>query len=372
MAYRATFGKPSLRDRFRRAVRSFALCTAFTAAVGGAWYNYYGSTRTLTNATITSVEVTPSDDPETAPQMIVHTDKGTFTNEPSRALVKDAEETAKLARILRPGNHVDLDVYGIHFPLWPVTLDEIGIHQNIGAARFISGTIEVLKPPPVAISVPTPPSDAGFSGGGQKPIACDESNSRHMTAREAAFARAFYGIDPAPVCEVALPNTNNGWAGMAFSPELKIEYYGKNNQSGDYVADADDFRFGLFGHEVTHIAQYEADEKFTPNQGDGSYPYPLETKYRFTDYGAEQQAAMVEDYVRMFLHPSQRTRWLEETYGKEGARQKAPLLAKMIEDQFPGAAKLRAAYQANGGKLDDAIKAADPGPTVARQRAPGA
>ncbi|MET0544995.1 MAG: hypothetical protein ABWZ40_01675 [Caulobacterales bacterium] len=62
---------------------------------------------------------------------------------------------------------------------------------------------------------------------------------------------------------------------------------------------------GVLAHELTHVWQYQKrylsalDYILSFNW---RYVYTLRDTRRFLDYGFEQQASMVEDYVRLLLH----------------------------------------------------------------------
>lgn len=119
-----------------------------------------------------------------------------------------------------------------------------------------------------------------------------------------------------------------------------VEFYGTKMRSQDYSLENDLDKYGAFIHEMTHIWQFQG--KF-PTECT-VYKYDLKADSRFSDYCKEQQAAIVEDYARHFLHPRHgRTR---PDRGLHNNAKNYRLLAKVVEDQFPQAQKTRLALEA--------------------------
>ena len=74
---------------------------------------------------------------------------------------------------------------------------------------------------------------------------------------------------------------------------------GKGARSKDYCAQAVDWA-AVLAHELTHVWQYQHGVLSAARyllSGDWRYSYMLEPGRRFLEYGFEQQASMVEDYV---------------------------------------------------------------------------
>jgi hypothetical protein len=74
---------------------------------------------------------------------------------------------------------------------------------------------------------------------------------------------------------------------------------GKEARSNDYCAQSVEWS-AVLAHELTHVWQYQHGLLSALRyvlSGDWRYAYTLEPKRHFIDYGYEQQASMVEDYV---------------------------------------------------------------------------
>jgi hypothetical protein len=176
-------------------------------------------------------------------------------------------------------------------------------------------------------------------------LALRKTYGRQMTADEAALARAFFGkelrTDIVTLYQYpyeqkgALASVDNGYG---------ANFWGVPQQAADYTK-TDGERFGTFMHEMTHVWQEQTLQKHTPNQTLRQYNYWLDAKSTYTDFSVEQQAAMVQDYVLYYLHPSKAMKYLPETYNKQDIPAKAEMLKKVVEAQFPGAKSLREAVK---------------------------
>lgn len=120
------------------------------------------------------------------------------------------------------------------------------------------------------------------------------------------------------------------------------EIYVDGIYSADYSGEPGP-RQGFFIHEMTHVWQYQigvlslgvigsAIMEFIGRVGDytSAYPYVLDTSKDLTDYNLEQQAAIVEDYLRVTVlglqrrrarapyrrvnHPGQQPTWSRDLY----------------------------------------------------------
>ncbi len=177
--------------------------------------------------------------------------------------------------------------------------------------------------------------------------------TRAMTPGEAALIRSIFG-DALKQEGVSLnfhPESYTDAAGTTSSAEA-ADFWGKGQTSADFSREKSVDRFATFVHELTHVWQFQTDWQYTVtgDEDDDSkdelvnYKYPLEKKYKFSDYGVEQQAAIIEDYARHFLHPAHEWYYLPLVYGEAGARAKEGLLMKVVEDQFPAAKQARLAF----------------------------
>lgn len=141
----------SFGGKARKFMRRLALGTTFAGAVAGVGYHGYGTQEEIT-ARVTQVDV-QADGAGGVPRVVIHTDKGTFSNTTSWLHRKDAQAAQGISNILRPGATVRLHVYGIQPEVAGFSLDDLGIHRNIISVR-------VLTPPPVRIAPPAAASQA--------------------------------------------------------------------------------------------------------------------------------------------------------------------------------------------------------------------
>ncbi len=169
---------------------------------------------------------------------------------------------------------------------------------------------------------------------------------RAMTPAEQALIKGIFGnqINTSVVHLYMHPETYDDAVGSVSSSKA-ADFWGSKNHATEYTTTRDTDAFATFVHELTHVWQNQTNERFTSSYvPDGNkYHYPLEAQYKFTDYGVEQQAAMVEDYARRFLHPSKSFTWLGEVY--DNPESKAQMLMKTVETQFPAAKQLRLNYE---------------------------
>lgn len=129
-----------------------------------------------------------------------------------------------------------------------------------------------------------------------------------------------------------------------------IQFYGNTCTSADYSLDSDIFKFGAFVHEMTHVWQRQTANK-DELQMCHTYDYTLDAASRFTDFCVEQQAAIVEDYARRFLHPGHKSFYTTDTPETD------LLLRKVVEEQFPAARETRLAYEAQEKNVKTAAAA---------------
>ena len=185
--------------------------------------------------------------------------------------------------------------------------------------------------------------------------------TRGLTPGEEALIRSIFGdaINTAGLTANFHPESYTDIAASVES-DNNADFWGKESRSDDFSKDTDVFRWGTFIHEFTHVWQFQTSWKYTVddshapedvNDPDARYKYRLEAKSKFTDYAIEQQAAIVEDYARRFLHPTRSWNRLSEVYGLKGAAAKDALLIKVVEDQFPAAKQTRLDYAASNAKF---------------------
>ena len=126
-----------------------------------------------------------------------------------------------------------------------------------------------------------------------------------------------------------------GKVGTVLPPHSHIDFFGKDVHSADYSGD-DSRRAGLFIHETTHVWQNQNHNwRLDKLHKCRVYDYTLKPTSTFRDFGVEQQAEIIEDYYKTWLH-------------KDGAARKGKtltandsLLLKVVETRFPRAKKTR-------------------------------
>lgn len=175
-----------------------------------------------------------------------------------------------------------------------------------------------------------------------------ESYYRPPTPGEIELARAILG--PGFVTEglrlAMQPEDLRDVAATAHDART-ARFWGANDHSADYSLENDVRLFGNYVHEILHVWQWQRNWTDTPNMKEGEYKYTLTAESKFSDYSIEQQAAMVEDYARYYLHAEQKTYWLQQTYaGRKEQREKLPILQQIVETQFPAAKDAREAFEA--------------------------
>ncbi|TAL28335.1 MAG: hypothetical protein EPN97_14825 [Alphaproteobacteria bacterium] len=184
--------------------------------------------------------------------------------------------------------------------------------------------------------------------------------SRDLTTGEEALLRAIFGtaLNTTGLKQSFHPESYKDIVGSA-SSGAAAEYWGPSQKSADFSKERDADRFGTFIHENLHVWQFqtrwrysprfEEDEIEDPKDPEKAYRYPLDAKFKFTDYGVEQQAAIIEDYARYYLHPGKTLWYLPKVYGWGAPLQaRLPLLQKVVENQFPSAKAARESFERTG------------------------
>lgn len=117
-----------------------------------------------------------------------------------------------------------------------------------------------------------------------------------------------------------------------------IHFYGTERHLDDYSKASPDL-FGTFVHEATHVWQSWTGHAFTPVKH-LIYNHTLKEGMRFSDFGIEQQATVMQNYARRFLHPdhmlSTHVPWADTPETDK-------LLQDIVEGQFPAARETRLA-----------------------------
>lgn len=123
--------------------------------------------------------------------------------------------------------------------------------------------------------------------------------------------------------------------GTVLPPHSHIDFFGPSSRSDDFSCDSTGAT-GLFIHEVTHVWQnqnmaWPLDKLYKCRR----YDYTLKPASTFRDFGIEQQASIIEDYVEAWIHKDSRARKGEVMTHKDS------LLLKIVETRFPTAKKTR-------------------------------
>lgn len=118
--------------------------------------------------------------------------------------------------------------------------------------------------------------------------------------------------------------------GVVLPPFSHIDFFGRENWSADFSKESKD-QFGFFLHEVRHTWQGQNMKFNIKNFGVYEYTIP-DTLAKFTNFGTEQQADIIEDYSK---------RWIHAEGAAEPRTANDTLLMKVVERQFPRAAHTR-------------------------------
>lgn len=129
--------------------------------------------------------------------------------------------------------------------------------------------------------------------------------------------------------------------GTVLPPTSYVDFFASTMYSPDFSRDTSVALFGDFIHEMTHVWQ---NQNRAWNLRSFKYTYSLTDSSRFSDFGIEQQASIIEDYARRFLHPAH----AESVENKISEKDKPAFyqrLKKVVEDRFPTAQETRLAFE---------------------------
>lgn len=191
-----------------------------------------------------------------------------------------------------------------------------------------------------------------FPAARQSREALEATYMRGPTVAETAVIYGIFGkeIDVGDMRVHASPRSC-GWSQIAsVNSPRDMFFWSAAYHSNDFAKDERSDSLGNFLHEATHIWQKQNDYRHTnwrqPNAWK-MYHYPIDLKkWRFEDYGVEQQAAIIDDYARAYLHKESTSKWLPGTYAD--SRHNRELVRYLVETRFPEAAKTRAYFEKNG------------------------
>lgn len=116
-----------------------------------------------------------------------------------------------------------------------------------------------------------------------------------------------------------------------------VQYYQTSSFASDFAApDTYVGNAALFAHEMTHIWQFQTQQRYTlcKTGQDKTYQYTLSPNLKFADYCMEQQASIIQDYMARFHHPL-RVGMAFHTNGVSAEIEKQ--LRDVVEAQFPNA-----------------------------------
>jgi hypothetical protein len=116
-----------------------------------------------------------------------------------------------------------------------------------------------------------------------------------------------------------------------------IDIFGPYAASKDYSQEGENL-YGFFAHEATHCWQNQ--NWAWSAKAIRVYEYELKPDSKFSDFGGEQQAEIIEAYAERFIHPQGRKDATAATAAFDA------MLQKVVEDRFPQAQKTREALEA--------------------------
>lgn len=152
-----TFSKYGKKKTFGAKVKTFlvkaGIYSVGLGSVAGVVNHNYLAHEDIT-AKVSSVEVTPSGEAGVAPKMVVHTDKGSFVNEPSKLHFKNEHETIELGKLFKEGETVKVSVYGMRPKLGNLTLDDLRMYRNISKAFKVEAAPATVPAAAPAAAVP--------------------------------------------------------------------------------------------------------------------------------------------------------------------------------------------------------------------------
>ena len=173
-----------------------------------------------------------------------------------------------------------------------------------------------------------------------------ETKSRDLSPREQYLVKEFFSQTlPGRDMDVTLMRMHFNQIGCASiaagvpGGDFFNSVYVRMRGSDDYTKD-NVVRFGTFMHEMTHNWQHQGFGYQTDYSKGHIRTFALHRD--FEQYGPEQQAHIVGDYARYFLHTAQDTgkRWDRPLYTSQ--------LKRIVEGHFPGAKRLREHFEQHG------------------------
>ncbi len=180
----------------------------------------------------------------------------------------------------------------------------------------------------------------------------DAGYIRPPTANEAAVAYGIFGdeISMTGVRVHNVPRSCGPSRIASVDSPRDMFFWSASYHSADFARDTKSDNLGNFLHEAVHIWQKQNGYRSTNWQqkdSDKMYHYLLNLrKWTFDHYGTEQQAAIIDDYARAFLHVDKSTKWLPAQY--QDNAESRDILRRLVEARFPRAADTRLYFEKHG------------------------
>ena len=162
--------------------------------------------------------------------------------------------------------------------------------------------------------------------------------TRYLTENEKKLTHELFAgqIDTSIIC-IHMSRIECSDRAAHASKHNLITYFANNDgaaQMDDFTNSDNAFVLGSFAHELTHIWQFQTARAHTNehfvNEPD-KYAYPIDNeKFLFAHYSVEQQAAIMEDYARVYIYGLE-SRQAKDTDG----------LRILVEKHFPHLQKVR-------------------------------
>ena len=262
--YKGLQPKNTFGSKIKSAFRKVVLVAAAGTAVGG--YHHYGTQEDMT-VTVTSVEQATAEQPA-----LIHTDKGTFTNEATWLHLKGDGSTQNISNTIRPGMRINVRVYGLHPSVFGFSPDNLGLHRNILSASAAAGTTPAPAAPttPAPTAAPAPVAPAAPTPGlrTQMGVVADSNLTRAQTCADIATLDDLRATNPQIYRDLAilerLPLTGNTMFAQVTNPDAFLRscltpYNENSGTSGEYSNKRLRIMRGLGSqttfHEIFHARQ---------------------------------------------------------------------------------------------------------------------
>ena len=132
-----------------------------------------------------------------------------------------------------------------------------------------------------------------------------------------------------------------------------IDFFGEGVHSPDFSRESPNL-YGFFAHEATHCWQNQTGNWTLKNPG--IYEFTVTPTSRFSDFGMEQQADIIQAYADRFLNPEGRKSATAATADFDG------MIQRVVEDRFPHARQTRLVLDAQDAAPATARPAPAPAP----------